>query len=75
MGTTNESNKAEGVAEQIGGKIKNVAGNLIGNDQMAAEGKAKELGGQAKVEGAKAAERGQGKLDEVVGAIKQKINE
>ena len=48
MGTTNESNKAEGVAEQIGGKIKNLAGNLVGNDQMAAEGKAKELGGIAK---------------------------
>ena len=40
------SNRSEGAAEEIGGKIKKGIGKLIGNEQMEAEGKAKELKGE-----------------------------
>ena len=45
---SNDSKRAEGAAEEIGGKIKGGVGKLIGNDRMQAEGKAKELEGKAK---------------------------
>jgi len=38
MSNRNETAKSEGVAEQIGGKIKKGVGALIGDDQMRAEG-------------------------------------
>ena len=67
------TNRSEGVAEEIGGKIKKNVGKLIGNEQMEAEGKAKELQGEARQEAAKAAERGKGKVEEVAGAIKNRV--
>lgn len=70
---SNQANRSEGVAEQIGGKIKKGIGRAIGNEQMEAEGKAKELKGEAREESAKAAERGKGKVEEVTGAIKNRI--
>jgi uncharacterized protein YjbJ (UPF0337 family) len=70
---SNQSEKSEGVAEQIGGKIKKGIGKLIGDDQMHAEGTATELKGEARVEAAKAAERGKGKVEEVVGSIKNRV--
>ena len=45
---SNTSKRIEGAAEQVGGTIKKGVGNLIGNEQMEAEGKAKELKGQAR---------------------------
>ena len=45
---SNQSNRAEGKAEEIGGKIKGTVGKVIGNEQMEAEGKAKELKGEAR---------------------------
>ena len=45
---SNEAKRGEGKAEELGGKIKKVAGQLLGNEQMEAEGKAKELKGEAK---------------------------
>jgi len=70
---SNASKRSEGAAEALGGKIKGAVGKAIGNEQMEAEGRAKELKGQAKQEGAKAAERGKGKAEEVVGAIKNRV--
>ncbi len=70
---SNEANKGEGVAQQVGGKIKQAVGAVIGNEQMEAEGKAKALEGKARVEGAKAAERTKGAVEEVAGAIKNRI--
>lgn len=70
---SNGANRAEGVAEQVGGKIKAGVGALIGNEQMEAEGRAKELKGEAREESAKAAERGKGALEEVGGAIKKTV--
>jgi uncharacterized protein YjbJ (UPF0337 family) len=71
MGTA--AQRGEGVAEQVGGKIKQGIGKVLGNEQMQAEGKAKELKGEAREESAKAAERTKGKIQETVGAIKNRV--
>ncbi|MDB4998118.1 MAG: csbD [Myxococcaceae bacterium] len=70
---SNASERGEGTAEKLGGQIKKVAGKVIGNEQMEAEGKAKELKGEARVETAKAGERVKGKVEEVVGAVKNRV--
>jgi uncharacterized protein YjbJ (UPF0337 family) len=70
---SNESKRAEGKAEQIGGAIKEGVGKLIGNDQMQAEGAVKKEKGEAKEEAAKAAERTKGKFEEVTGAVKNRV--
>jgi uncharacterized protein YjbJ (UPF0337 family) len=70
---SNESNKSEGTAEKIGGAIKKGVGALIGDEQMEAEGRAKELQGEARQEAAKANERTKGKVEEVAGAIKNRV--
>ena len=43
-----ESKRSEGAAEELGGTIKKVAGKVLGNEQMADEGKVKELKREAK---------------------------
>jgi uncharacterized protein YjbJ (UPF0337 family) len=65
------SKRIEGAVEQVGGKLKRALGNLIGNEQMAAEGQAKELEGKAKQEAAKAAERVKGTVQEAGGALEK----
>jgi uncharacterized protein YjbJ (UPF0337 family) len=70
---SNAANRGEGIAEQVGGKIKQGVGKIIGNEQMEAEGKAKELKGEAKEEAAKGAERTKGKVEEVKGAVKNRV--
>ena len=69
----NEQKRAEGAAEEIGGKIKQGIGKVIGNEQMQAEGIVKEKQGEAKQESAKAAERTKGKIEEAVGAVKNRV--
>jgi uncharacterized protein YjbJ (UPF0337 family) len=69
----NIANRGEGQAEQIGGKIKKGIGKVIGNEQMEAEGRAKELKGEAREETAKAGERTKGTVEEVTGAIKNRV--
>ena len=70
---SNQSKRAEGKAEEIGGKIKKGIGKIIGNEQMEAEGVVKEQKGEAKQEAAKAAERTKGKVEEIVGAVKNRV--
>jgi uncharacterized protein YjbJ (UPF0337 family) len=70
---SNASKRAEGKAEEIGGKIKKNLGKVIGNEQMEAEGVVKEQKGEAKQEAAKAAERTKGKVEEIVGAVKNRV--
>ncbi len=65
--------RAKGAAEEVGGNVKQGVGNLIGNEQMQAEGKATELKGEARQEGAKASERAEGAAEEVGGNIKQSV--
>jgi uncharacterized protein YjbJ (UPF0337 family) len=45
---SNTGKRIEGAAEELGGKIKKGVGHLIDNQQMEAEGRAKELEGQAR---------------------------
>jgi len=70
---SNASRRSEGVAEKLGGKVKGAVGKLIGNEQMQAEGKVKEVKGQAKEQAAKSAERTKGKVEEFSGAIKNRV--
>ena len=70
---SNATNRSEGAVEELGGKIKKGIGHLIGNEQMAAEGRAKELKGEAKQEAAKAGERAKGAVEEAVGAVKNRV--
>jgi len=70
---TNASKRSEGAAEKLGGKIKGTVGKLIDNEQMEAEGKVKELKGEAKEASAKASERQKGKVEEVSGAVKNRV--
>lgn len=70
---SNTSERSEGLAEEVGGKLKKGVGKMIGDRQMEAEGAAKEAKGQAQQEAAKAAERGKGKFEEVVGAVKNRV--
>jgi uncharacterized protein YjbJ (UPF0337 family) len=70
---SNQSDRAAGAAKEVGGKIKNAVGKLIGNEQMEAEGKVKELQGEAQQSSAKAAERVKGSLEEASGTIKNVV--
>jgi uncharacterized protein YjbJ (UPF0337 family) len=70
---SNRSNRSEGAAEELGGKIKKGIGKLIGNQRMEAEGEAKAAKGAARQEAAKSAERTKGKVEETVGAVKNRI--
>jgi uncharacterized protein YjbJ (UPF0337 family) len=70
---SNASKRSEGAAEKLGGKIKGTVGKLLDNEQMQAEGKVKEMKGEAKEESAKSAERAKGKVEEVTGAIKNRV--
>jgi uncharacterized protein YjbJ (UPF0337 family) len=70
---SNEGKRGEGAAEEIGGKLKKGFGKLIGDEQMEAEGLAKELKGEAQQEEVKAEERTTGKIEEVTGAIKNRV--
>src|SRR4051812_27773315 len=70
---SNKSEKSEGTAEKIGGAIKKGVGKLVGDRTMEAEGRAKELHGEARREAAKASERTKGKVEELGGAIKNRV--
>ena len=71
---SNASKRGEGAVEELGGKIKQTVGSVIGNDKMEAEGHAKKVEGHGKQEAAKAAERVKGKVDEIKAEARQKAN-
>jgi uncharacterized protein YjbJ (UPF0337 family) len=72
---SNASNRAEGAAEELGGKIKKGIGQLIGNEQMEAEGRVKELKGEARQEEAKAEERAKGAFQKAAGSVKSGVGQ
>ena len=72
---SNQSQRSEGAAQKLGGKIKKNVGALIGNEQMEAEGADKELEGTAREESAKAAERTKGAVEQTTGAIKNRVGQ
>jgi len=65
----------KGKAEEVAGSIKKTVGKVIGNEQMEAEGKAKELKGEARQEAAKAAERLKGHGEQIKGTVKEKLGD
>ncbi len=69
----NQRKRSEGAAEELGGKIKEGLGKLVGSERIAADGKARKLNGQAKKENAKSVERAQGKGEELAGAVKSRV--
>jgi uncharacterized protein YjbJ (UPF0337 family) len=73
MVMSNVVKRGEGAAGELLGKLKGSVGKLIGNRQMEAEGRAKELKGVAKQAAAKSAERTGGLVDEIAGAVKKRV--
>jgi uncharacterized protein YjbJ (UPF0337 family) len=70
---SNQSDKGEGAAEKLGGKLKKGLGRLIGSRRMEAEGRAKETRGRTRVAAAKTSERARGKAERLVGAAKNRV--
>jgi uncharacterized protein YjbJ (UPF0337 family) len=65
--------RAKGVAEEMGGKIKKAAGKVLDNERLEAEGRAQELKGEARQEAAKGVERAKGSVEQAAGAVKAGI--
>lgn len=70
---SNASKRSEGSAEELGGKVKESVGKLIGNERLEVEGRAKKLQGQAQQDAAKAAERSKGSVEQTAGAVKNRV--
>jgi uncharacterized protein YjbJ (UPF0337 family) len=70
---SNAGERAKAETEKLGGKVKQTVGKAIGNQQMQAEGAAKEIEGDARGAAAKGKERVKGTVEEVAGAIKKGI--
>ena len=71
---SNASKRGEGAAEEIGGKIKGAVGKLIDNEQMQAEGKAKELKGAPRSKRRRRPRSvSKGAVEEAVGAVKNRV--
>ena len=68
-----ESKRGEGIAEKIGGSIKHAIGSLVGDEQMKAEGAAKEAEGVRHEETAKAEERAKGTVEKAAGAVESGV--
>lgn len=73
MATSPSTERAEGKVQEIAGSLKKGVGRLIGNEQMEAEGKAKEMMGQAHQEKAKAGQRVKGAVEELTGSVKKHV--
>ena len=71
MGTA--SKRTEGTAEEFLGWVENLTGRLIGNEEMLASGKARQVKGKAIKEAAKGVARAQGGVERVVGAVKYRV--
>jgi uncharacterized protein YjbJ (UPF0337 family) len=70
---SNQTEKSEGTAQKIGGKLKKGLGKLLGNRRMEAKGRVKETAGRARVASAKSSERARGKAERLVGAAKNRV--
>ena len=72
---SNATRRSQGVLEEIGGKIKQGVGKLLGNDRMQAEGRVMKRKGQVRQATAKAGERSKGTVEEVAGSVKNLIGQ
>ena len=71
---SNQSQRGEGAAQKLGGKIKKNIGAIIG-DTDGGRSATKELEGETREEAAKAAERSKGAVEQVTGAIKNRVGQ
>lgn len=74
MGNNGVADRAEGWLDVVSGTVEEKVGQLIDNEQMELEGKAKVVGGKARKETAKAGQRLKGKVEVMKGQARQKIN-
>ncbi len=67
--------RGKGKLDEIGGNIKQGIGNLTGNEQMQAEGRAQELEGEGRQGAAKAVGTAKGMGEEAKGNLKQGVGD
>jgi uncharacterized protein YjbJ (UPF0337 family) len=70
---SNQSERSEGAAQKLGGRLKKGIGRLLGNRRLEAEGRATEVRGRTRVAAAKSRERVRGKAEQLVGAAKNRV--
>lgn len=63
--------RAKGKLDEVVGNVKQGLGDLTGNEQMQAEGRAQELGGESRQDVAKGVGTAKGMAEEAKGNIKQ----
>jgi uncharacterized protein YjbJ (UPF0337 family) len=69
----NRSEKTEGAAEKLGGKLKKGIGRILGSPRVRAEGQAAEARGRNRVASAKSRERAKGRAEQLLGAAKKRV--
>jgi uncharacterized protein YjbJ (UPF0337 family) len=72
---SNNGKRAEGAAQEFGGRVERAAGKVLGNEELQAKGNAKIVEGEAKQAAAKAAERTKGTAEKAIGAVKKGAGE
>jgi uncharacterized protein YjbJ (UPF0337 family) len=75
MGEESRKQEVKGLFDQITGRIKEFFGHMLGSDHARAEGRAQELEGRAKVEGAQAVQKGEAVVQQTTGTAERKIGE
>jgi uncharacterized protein YjbJ (UPF0337 family) len=68
MDMNNLSSRTENIAHQVSGKIKEIAGKVMGNKDMEAQGKASQLEGKVRDDATQAAQAPTGKVKEAAHA-------
>jgi len=72
---SNASKRAAGTAKELHGKVEKNVGKLVGSERLEAKGRARELGGRALKETAKAGERLKGAVEEVTGRVESAVGD
>lgn len=67
--------KAKGLKDQVSGKVKEVAGDVTGNEKLEAEGKTEGLLGKAKEALGDAKDAVADKVSDVTDAVSEKFND
>jgi uncharacterized protein YjbJ (UPF0337 family) len=70
---SNHSERSEGATERAGGKLKKRIGRLLFERRIAAEGRAKEFTGRARVASARSRERARGAAQQLMGTAKNRF--
>ena len=70
-----EKKKNEGKLEKVKGKVKEKAGEVVGNDDLKRRGEAEAASGEAKKQTAKKAGQVEGKVKELAGKAEEKLGD